>query len=159
MVAAYRLSYGATTRRTPADDPGRIGSSRVLVDPEQPDPLPDWAIVVRGGVATAKLLRAAFDKCFDKEGRHDASVNASAHLYAEEIALEARELHKYALPHRRMQTATVGRIRAIGADVVLSEPPPGHHAIRFSERPTDSQLDQLVAALRPACGRPNPVAK
>lgn len=124
-----------------------------------PDRLPDWAIVVRGGIATEELLRAKFDDNFRKRGVHDISVSASAAFYAEEIAREARHLHDPALPHKKMQTATVGRIRAIGADVVLTQPPPGHHSIRFAERPSDSQIARLVATLLPGKGRPNPVAR
>jgi hypothetical protein len=123
------------------------------------DAIPDHAIVVRGGVMTETNLRSSLERSMREDGVYDISVWVSADLDADGIAQWVRERDPGCeqLPHNRLQESTVGAIRACGADVLLTEPPPGHHSVRFSTRPTDGNLQALVAAFDPP--RRNPAAR
>lgn len=126
----------------------------------EPESLPDEAVVVRGGVmTTVQTLRSTVERCFRDEGMYDISVWASAELDADSIARSVRERDPSCehLPHKRMQTASVGDIRNVGADVLLTEPPEGHHSIRFDACPTDDQLEALIQAFDPP--QDNPAAR
>lgn len=121
--------------------------------------LPDHAVVVRGGVMTEKNLRSSFERSFREDGVYDISVWASAQLDADGIAhwVRQRDPNCEHLPHNRLQESTVGAIRGCGADVLLTEPPEGHHSVRFPVSPTDDQVEALMAAFDPP--RRNPVAR
>jgi hypothetical protein len=121
--------------------------------------LPDEAIVIRGGVIKMENIGSAFEICFREEGVYEISVCASRELDAISLARWVRERDPDCkrIPHSRIQQSTVGAIRAAGADVLLTEPPPGHYSIRFQAAPTDKQLVALVAAFDEP--QPNPVPR
>jgi hypothetical protein len=123
--------------------------------------LPDWAVVVRGGVATPRLVSGAVERHFamqsrdGRPGTYDASVWSFAALYAEEIVRVVRELNRGDLPHTRMQTATAGAVRALGYQVIRTLPDkPGHYSVRFPSRPADTDIDAFLNILSPP--RPTP---
>jgi hypothetical protein len=107
----------------------------------------DDSVVVRGGSMTLEGLRERLDEDFEADGVYDISVWTFPDMDAEEIALRVREADPDCnhLPHNRMQSASVGDIRALGLEVLLTEPPPDHHSIRFPARPADNQLEDLMA--------------
>lgn len=108
---------------------------------------------------TEKNLRSSFERSFREDGVYDISVWASADLGADGIARWVRERDPSCehLPHNRLQESTVRAIRACGADVVLTEPPEGHHSVRLPAPPTDDDLRALMAAFDPP--RRNPVVR
>jgi hypothetical protein len=80
-------------------------------------------------------------------GRHEVSVWTFSGLYADEIVRVARALNGGIPPHNRMQTATAGAMRALGLEVLRTEPSkPGHHAVRFPSTPSDTDIHALMAA-------------
>jgi len=95
---------------------------------------------------TPRLLRAAVERSFLEDGSYTLSVWASETLDADGIARRVRDFDPGCqhLPHNQMQVATAARIRAVAQDVVLSEPPPGHHSIMFDARPSDTDLEALI---------------
>jgi hypothetical protein len=105
-------------------------------------------------------LRAVQDRVkidFDKAvlrgavGRHEVSVWAFPRLYAGEIVRVARALNDGDPPHKRMQTTTAGEMRALGYEVLRTNPAkPGHHSIRFPSAPSDTDIGALMAAFSPA---------
>lgn len=59
------------------------------------------------------------------------------------------------LPHGRVRTSTVGKLRALGYEPYRSEPWP-HLAIRFEEEPTDTALVALKGAFERDVPDPRP---
>ncbi len=125
----------------------------------EPERLPDQAVVIRGGVMTHRNVASRFETSFRTDGVYDISVEASAYLDAVGIARWVRERDPGCerMPHSKFQESTAGAIRAAGAEVLLTEPPEGHHSIRFSAAPTDDEITALMGAF----GQPqdNPVAR
>lgn len=103
---------------------------------------------------TLRLLRSSAEIHNRRYGSYDLSVWASADFYTHEIA---RLVGSEELPHTRMQVSTAGAVRAAGCEILLTEPPPGHHSIRFLAEPTDDELGALMKVF--STPRTNPVAR
>jgi hypothetical protein len=115
---------------------------------EAPDRLPNGTVVVRGGLMLpADLIRSA-QSHRDVEGLYALSVYSIPGATAEEIA------RGVPLPHAKIRTSTVGRIRAAGYDVLSSPGPPGHADLVLPTPPTDKDGSTLDGVFDPA--RPNP---
>lgn len=106
-----------------------------------------------------RSLRAGVDKAFKMRGHHDVSVWTFPDLDAAGVARRVRELDPSCehLPHARMQAARVGDLRELGVDILLTEPPPYHHSIRFETRPADTNLEALMSVFSEP--QPNPVRR
>jgi hypothetical protein len=118
--------------------------------------LPDGACVVRGGVMTRKLLARSAERSAREGGSYAISVWADAGLDANAIARAARDQGEGYLPHRDMQTSSAGALRSLGYELMQTGPT-GHYSLTFPARPTDEELDELMAAFD--APRPNPVAR
>ena len=107
-----------------------------------------------------QALASGFEAAFRANGNYDISVEASAQLDVHGLVQWVRSIDpecENRLPHNKIQVSTVGAIRAVGADVVLTEPPEGHHSVRFQVQPTDDDLTALMAAFEQP--QENPVAR
>jgi hypothetical protein len=82
-------------------------------------PLPDDALVVRGGENLPSSFAGAVGSSFDATGKlDDVSVNSAAGLSVSELTKPNRRLKYRGIPHRQVGIATAGAIRAAGGDVV-----------------------------------------
>lgn len=78
-----------------------------------PEPLPDEAIVCRGGTCTAQRFLEGSGVTINRDGRLDGiSVNASA-----EAGLKALSA---SIPNRQLGVTSVGAIRQAGGDITPS---------------------------------------
>ena len=114
------------------------------------EPLPDDAVVVRGGLMLPVDLALGAQTHFDHEGFYAISVFSSPGRTADEIATSVP------LPHAAIRESTVGRVRAAGYDVVSSPGPSGHADLVFSTRPTETDwrtLDEIFDLPRPNAAR------
>jgi hypothetical protein len=102
--------------------------------------LPDDALVVRGGTNTPEQVRNGIDR-HRASGIVGVSVQSAAGLNAEELAV--------GLPHGRVGVTTVGRVRAMGGDVVPTSGRSPHHATLTGLTP-----EQISGLLNPTV--PNP---
>jgi hypothetical protein len=110
-------------------------------------PLPDWAVVVRGGVATKRLVGGAITKNRLQHGTYAASVWSFPGFYAEEIVRIVRALNPGDLPHRQMQTSTVGALRGLGLEVARTMPDkPGHYSVTFPSAPSSTDIEAFIQA-------------
>lgn len=101
------------------------------------DCLPDDAVVVRGGLMLPADFARGVQSHFDTEGVYALSVFSTARRTADEIAIAVP------LPHPKIRTSTVGRVRAAGYDVVSSPGPPGHADLLLRKPPTDDDWRTL----------------
>jgi hypothetical protein len=99
-------------------------------------PLPDDAIVVRGGEMKQESLEVAAGTNFDEFGEYGLTV------YSEE-GLTAREMHtKYLSRYRKARESTVGKIRQLQCELKPTHEP-GHYDIVFPKKPSPEDLDGL----------------
>lgn len=85
---------------------------------------------------------------FDREGVYALSVFSTPGRTPDEIATSVP------LPHATIRESTVGRVRAVGYDVVPSPGAPGHADLVFPAAPTGDDWQALDAIFDPP--RPNP---
>lgn len=111
--------------------------------------------MIRGGRATRETLRSALLKSMRDDQVLELSMFSFGEMDAEGIARRVRandpNFERSDLPHPKMQASTCGQIRDIlsgvdGGRFLLTEPPPGHHSVRFDDEPADEVLDALVDA-------------
>ncbi len=107
--------------------------------------LPGESVLVRGGVATAQNLASGAFRHFRDCGVYAISLWSVPGLDGDEIARVAREQSEDHLPHRQMQTSTVGRLRTYGYELVPTGPD-GHYSLMLPSPPTDVDWDNLMAA-------------
>ncbi len=90
---------------------------------------------------TAAQAEAAFKEC----GVHGLSVWSAVGLTASEIVRLARSHdtdEKRYVPHGKMRTTTVGRLRGCGYDLV-PDSPEGHYFLTLPTPPSDEDWDAL----------------
>lgn len=112
------------------------------------DRLPDDSVVVRGGLMFPADLARGVQSHFDTEGVYALSVFSAAGRTADEIAIAVP------LPHPKIRTSTVGRVRVAGYDVVSSPGPPGHADLLFREPPTDDDWRTMDRIFDPPRANP-----
>ena len=98
-------------------------------------------------------------KNFRESGTYELSVFVSADLNIEGIILAAREHDPRAVPHRRIQVATAAAVRGVGCRLAHDEPPPCHCSLKFSEAPSDHDLDALSKVFGEPVGNPFPLPR
>lgn len=104
------------------------------------DPIPDDALVVRGGRNTPDQVRTGIDR-HQPSGVVGVSVQSAEGLTAEALAI--------GLPHGRVGVTTVGRVRALGGDVIRTSGRSPNHATLTGLTP-----EQVSGLLNPTV--PNP---
>jgi hypothetical protein len=123
-----------------------------------PDPLPDDAVVVRGGQGKAEDMKKnaeAHEKA--NPGEYALSGFCVPGLGADDTARFAREQGDFYMPQPTMRAITVGALAREGFSVRKDEPPPGHVAIMLSSPLVDAEIEQLSGMFGPIVD--NPVAK
>lgn len=105
------------------------------------DPLPDDALVVRGGQNTPDQIDEKIDR--HPSGVVGVSAESAPGLTVAELAAN--------LPHGRVGVTTVGRIRAAGGDVIPTRGRSPNHATV-----TGLDADELSRLLNPTV--PNPAS-
>lgn len=99
-------------------------------------PLPDDAIVVRGGEMKPESLEVAAGTNFDEFGEYGLTV------YSEE-GLTAREIHaKHLSRYRKARVSTVGKIRHLHYELKPTHEP-GHYDIIFPKQPGPEDFEGL----------------
>ena len=154
ILASPHEDYDASTENggERAREDGRLsvpGASAMSPDDEVvSQPLPDEALVVRGGVMELAVLETNAQTHYDEFGEYALSVYSLPDRSADEIALLA------SLPHAKIRVSTVGRLREAGYPVVPSPGPPGHADLELPHPPTEGDWRVLDALFDPP--RPNP---
>ena len=116
---------------------------------DEPPPLPDDALVVRGGQNLPENFADGSGVALG-EGNilEGVSVNAAAGASLDDLTAPVSELGYPGIPHGQIGVTTVGAIRAAGGDVVPSprKRNPTHATLRGL---TPEQASQLFRPLRP----------
>lgn len=105
-------------------------------------PLPDDALVVRGGRNTPDHVRAGIDR-HRQSGIVGVSVQSAEGLSVQELAA--------GVPHGRVGITTVGEVRALGGDVIRTSGRSPHHATLTGLTP-----EQISGLLNPTVPNPAP---
>lgn len=100
--------------------------------------LPDGAFVVRGGVAVPRQLQLGVAEHEAVPGLVGFSVQSAAARSVDELALAGR------IPNRQISVTTVGAIRSVGLDVVVS-PGVGLHATVMAPDPLPVSLAEALS--------------
>jgi hypothetical protein len=103
------------------------------------NPLPDDALVVRGGLNRPEHLRAKYR--VHPSGIPGLSVHSAPGTSVEELAV--------GIPNGQVGVTTVGRVRALGGDVIPTRGSSPHHATLTGLTP-----EQVSGLLNPTV--PNP---
>jgi hypothetical protein len=83
--------------------------------------LPDDALVVRGGQNLPESFARGSGVTVDSGGKVEGvSVNAASGLSVRELASPNAQTGYPGIPHNQVGVTTVGKIRALGGDVVAS---------------------------------------
>ncbi len=84
-------------------------------------PLPDDAVVVRGGKNLPENFAEGSSVTVDSGGKiHGVSVNAAAGLSVKALTAPNSQTGYPGIPHNQVGVTTVGKVRALGGDVVPS---------------------------------------
>jgi hypothetical protein len=84
-------------------------------------PLPDDAVVVRGGQNLPENFAQGSGVKVDSGGQvQGVSVNAAAGLSVKELTAPYPQTGYPGIPHNQVGVTTVGKVRALGGDVVPS---------------------------------------
>jgi hypothetical protein len=84
-------------------------------------PLPDEALVVRGGENFAHNFAQGSGVTIDTGGKiQGVSVNSAAGLSLEQLTAPNPSTGYPGIPHNQVGVTTVGKVRALGGDVVAS---------------------------------------
>lgn len=113
-------------------------------------PLSDDTVVIRGGLMESEGTREAIDLCFDRVGFYGLSLAGEEGWPIEQTARVAK------LRNNRIRVSRVGRLRALGFEVVRSGKRP-HLTVRFRQRPSDEELALLEFSFDPPM--PNPTIR
>ncbi len=122
-----------------------------MVD-EAKSPLPDSALVVRGGQNQAENIIAGSGVIIDSDGKaQGVSVNSAPERSVRQLTAPNLETGYPGIPNRQVGVTTVGAIRAAGGDVV-SSPSAGnpYHATLGGLTP-----DRASRLFRPTVPNPN----
>jgi hypothetical protein len=83
--------------------------------------LPDDAVVVRGGQNLPENFAQGSGVAVDSGGKvQGVSVNAAPRLSVKQLAAPDPQTGYPGIPHNRVGVTTVGKVRALGGDVVPS---------------------------------------
>jgi hypothetical protein len=116
------------------------------------EPLPDDALVVRGGENSPERFAQGSGVTVEQGGKlQDVSVNAAPGLSVKQITAPDPETGFPGIPHNQVGVTTVGKIRALGGDVVPSP---------SKKNPTHATLsgltpEQASSLFRPTVKNPN----
>jgi hypothetical protein len=129
-------------------------------DQEPEAPLPDEAVVVRGGTMEPGRTAEKAEDQFNDTGVYGLSVWSAAGMSAIEIAWLARSYDdpdadppiKF-LPHKQMRTSTVARLED-RSFALAPRSPYGHYLLTLPAPPSDDDHAALQEAFRPP--EPNP---
>lgn len=110
-------------------------------------PLPDDAVVVRGGVMNPPDLYVNAVTHFQNRGEYCLSVFSIPEMSADEIAHVMVNTCDV-LRNNKIRESTVGALRAAGYDVVPSDYY-GHADLRLFSEPSDEHWDRLVTLFAP----------
>jgi hypothetical protein len=102
-------------------------------------PLPDEAIVLRGGTSTGQQLFNGCAEHFDVPGIYGFSVQSAAEKSVEDLARAGQ------FPNGKIGVTTVGAIRAAGYDVVETAGRGYHATVRVPTNWTLVAADALSA--------------
>jgi hypothetical protein len=105
-------------------------------------PLPDDAIVVRGGEGKAKTIAVNAQTTFDTDHFWGVSSFSAAGLTAAQIAQIAYDAER--LPHPQIRTSTAGRIRSAGFEIDETPDDYPHADILVPPEPSDEVCAQLA---------------
>jgi hypothetical protein len=114
--------------------------------------LPDDAVVVRGGLNMPESFRHGSGVTVDAGGKVDGvSVNAAAGVPLTELVAPDPQTGYPGIPHNQVGVTTVGRVRALGGDVVPSprKKHPNHATLKGLSPEQASRL------FRPTVKNPN----
>jgi hypothetical protein len=111
------------------------------MQPHAADPLPDDALVVRGGQNTSALVRKGLGT--HRSGVSGVSVHSAPGVSAADLAV--------GIPNGQIGVTTVGRVRAAGGDVIRTSGRSPHHATLTGLTP-----EQISGLLTPT--EPNPAS-
>jgi hypothetical protein len=114
--------------------------------------LPDDALVVRGGQNFPENFADGSGVIVDADGKlHEVSVNAAPSLSVQELTAPNESTGYPGIPHNQVGVTTVGRVRALGGDVVpLPRKNNPHHATLGGLTPK-----QASSLFRPTAKNPN----
>lgn len=107
--------------------------------PSTPEPIPDHALVVRGGQNTPDLVERSV-------GQHPSGVTGVSVHSAPGETVESLAV---GIPNGQVGVTTVGRVRAAGGDVIRTRGRSPHHATLTGLTP-----EQISGLLTPTV--PNP---
>jgi hypothetical protein len=116
------------------------------------EPLPDDALVVRGGQNLPENFAQGSGVTADAGGKVEGvSVNASPGLSVQELTAPDPQTGYPGIPHNQVGVTTVGKVRALGGDVVPSP---------RKKNPTHASLsgltpEQASSLFRPTVKNPN----
>jgi hypothetical protein len=115
-------------------------------------PLPDDAVVVRGGQNLPDNFAEGSGVTVDAGGKiQGVSVNAASGLSVKELTAPNPQTGYPGIPHNRVGVTTVGKIRELGGDVVPSPTKKNpHHATLSGLTP-----EQASSLFRPTMKNPN----
>lgn len=120
-------------------------------------PLPDDALVVRGGQNTAESFAEGSGVSIGVEGTlAGVSVNAAASVAVETLTAPNPQTGYPGIPHNQIGVTTVGAIRKLGGDVVPS-PTRGNPLHATLSGITPEQASTLFRpTVKNPCRRPKP---
>lgn len=126
-----------------------------MADHSNVEPLPDEAVVIRGGVMNLADLRLTAEAHHEAMKQHGVdewalSINSIPGLTASQIARRAR------LFYGMICISTVGRIRGTGCDVHSDGRQDGHGNIVFAAQPGDTDLVRVRAVFDEPVRNPYP---
>ena len=101
-------------------------------------PLPDDAIVVRGGEMKTENLEMTAGTNFDEFGEYAISVSS-------ELGLTARQIHETYIVHRKARVSRAGRLRSSGYELKPTHGP-GHYDLVLPNPPSPEDWDKLREA-------------
>jgi hypothetical protein len=114
-------------------------------------PLPDEAVVIRGGISTPETLHKTALAHRDDHPDFAISCRSLPQMSADDLTRVEPPLVNYP----RLRETTVGVLRKAGYDVIRDEPPPAHALIMLPPLPADE--DYLVISAAFSQPRENPV--
>lgn len=119
----------------------------------QEDELPDDALLVRGGTMQRTDLEISAEVHKEREGHYALSFWAVPGC---SVAETAERVGTGDLPHGKLRSAPVGRLRQLGYEVVFSGDP-AHVSVMLPSPPSDIDWTNLESAFD--APEPNPVAR
>jgi len=115
-------------------------------------PLPEEALVVRGGQNLPESFEQGTGVKVDPRGKvHGVSVNAAPGVSVKELTAPNRQTGYPGIPHKQVGITTIGKIRALGGEVVSSPTKnnPNHASL------SGLTPEQASSLFRPTVKNPN----